>query len=983
MTARAIARRSLLARPLLVQPVSESAVVNIISARLEYLRNDHGISSSSVLFLAEDRWKASALPTEVRTDTVANFFLQQTFSESEYQQETILSFQETLSYFRGCIYDLQMDKFRPLGSPDRYVESIVGLFDALHKNCISPVRYVAHVNNHSKSWPLEYAERQVELSRAFSDFHDCCRRDNVMTKWGALHQMLMYELHSSDHFTNNTLSKYFQGETGVHVFIRGLQNLSLLELRLLRGIFFQGQDGAFQHGKVHTGKKQSDKPNVCVIGFNDFSSGNIYPSNIVETIFPHNEKPDFDICTYIADCDELPCSSHKVPQHIHFEFSDGEEELRSLCQRIDNQINFYNNNIAVVARRLKHARRVAKSLRAYGFEVVSHGNVEVPLSHDIYVRVSLALLAVVETINARESDLSEADGMLSDQNIFTIMSSYECIPLAKMMAVLSKSRENRSSTLSTLEQDSVFRTMIDDINLCVQTYFLHISRGDIPAAQIAVVKQFMVQRGWSKQFQKSSSEIDERHSQNMEDLATLVSQSNGNVEFLRSRCAMWPQRRNVRADPNKCVHVYSMVQLRREVMSGTKQFETVYIYGMSTGRLPSIMSGRLQTRAPPGLFPLGIEHGPPYAFDAFSSHAKAAKFARACHQKNEFKLLLSTSTDVAARVISSSSLRYGSEKNEIKPSPWLKDGVLGNVLFLNGRKKSPANQERSDQLNHFSVDCLPLHDSDAINSLILEKGKHIKYLSFSQINLYERCPKSYMMKYILNIPSGTPSAIMVYGSLMHEVIADFWTVRADHCNLVITDTNEEDSMSAMKSKMMESFSEKWRKAKNSALFFSPAHFEALHNAGRTGISHFVDRYFHVPSPIGIEQVFTVSLPGHDGIELKGVFDLIDHTGTIVEFKSNKVGLAGQKGVENIARSSLQPVLYAMACPEAPEVVVEGVENGHRMHVKIDDQNIEKAQNAIDVVVDGIQNANYRPTSSFFTCSFCDYRHVCSDSANPR
>ena len=72
----------------------------------------------------------------------------------------------------------------------------------------------------------------------------------------------------------------------------------------------------------------------------------------------------------------------------------------------------------------------------------------------------------------------------------------------------------------------------------------------------------------------------------------------------------------------------------------------------------------------------------------------------------------------------------------------------------------------------------------------------------------------------------------------------------------------------------------------------------------------------------------------------------------------------------------------MARPEAPEVVVEGVENGHRVHVSIGDERIEKAQNSIDLVVDGIQNAKYRPASSFFTCSFCDYRHVCSDSANP-
>ena len=106
--------------------------------------------------------------------------------------------------------------------------------------------------------------------------------------------------------------------------------------------------------------------------------------------------------------------------------------------------------------------------------------------------------------------------------------------------------------------------------------------------------------------------------------------------------------------------------------------------------------------------------------------------------------------------------------------------------------------------------------------------------------------------------------------------------------------------------------------------------------------------------------------------------MIDSEGNVIEFKSNKVGDRGAAAVDALARTSLQPQLYGIACPGA-NIFVEGVENGHRALVKTTPEDTEKVFDTLDQVVDKIHSMEFSATPSSFACNFCDFKDVCTDS----
>ena len=52
-----------------------------------------------------------------------------------------------------------------------------------------------------------------------------------------------------------------------------------------------------------------------------------------------------------------------------------------------------------------------------------------------------------------------------------------------------------------------------------------------------------------------------------------------------------------------------------------------------------------------------------------------------------------------------------------------------------------------------------------------------KHMSHAQLQKYERCPKEYMYRYVLNVPEDAPTPLMIYGSVIHDTMERFWELR--------------------------------------------------------------------------------------------------------------------------------------------------------------------------------------------------------------
>ena len=153
-------------------------------------------------------------------------------------------------------------------------------------------------------------------------------------------------------------------------------------------------------------------------------------------------------------------------------------------------------------------------------------------------------------------------------------------------------------------------------------------------------------------------------------------------------------------------------------------------------------------------------------------------------------------------------------------------------------------------------------------------------------------------------------------------------------------------------------------------------FQILEKQGVEGIVSFIGRYHASPLPIDVEREFRIPIPGFPAINLIGAIDLIEYNGNIVEFKSNKLSnQAGINNVRRIANTSTQPQLYALTRTDNESVFVEGVENGERAQVAVDNEH-----NILADVVQTLGNTSRQISckAKSFACSFCSFKRLCTD-----
>jgi len=149
-----------------------------------------------------------------------------------------------------------------------------------------------------------------------------------------------------------------------------------------------------------------------------------------------------------------------------------------------------------------------------------------------------------------------------------------------------------------------------------------------------------------------------------------------------------------------------------------------------------------------------------------------------------------------------------------------------------------------------------------------------KYLSFTQLNMFLRCPRQYEFRYIydLKIP---PSGAMVQSKVWHE------TLEKNYRQKVHSDTD------LPLSDMQDYFATRYDQVLNN----EEVCFEENENPAQLkdqGVSIVATHHKIIAPkvrPVMVEEEFCISLGSEFPFELKGIWDLIEAEGTIVDNKA--------------------------------------------------------------------------------------------------
>jgi DNA helicase-2/ATP-dependent DNA helicase PcrA len=257
-----------------------------------------------------------------------------------------------------------------------------------------------------------------------------------------------------------------------------------------------------------------------------------------------------------------------------------------------------------------------------------------------------------------------------------------------------------------------------------------------------------------------------------------------------------------------------------------------------------------------------------------------------------------------------------------------------------------------------------LPEAAAVKSLQWERRMdavkpEIKRFSYSQLKDYEKCPRLYRFKYVLRIPE-SPAHPTSFGKSIHDTLYQYHDLLLKSRQIGLDD-------------LLRIYQKNWIPVG----YLSKEHEERRYQDGiriLTSYHQLDSRRQSVPEQL--EKAFSVNL---GDCRLEGRIDRIDRLPDggyeVIDYKTGKV--RDQKEVDK----DDQLTVYALACREAlglePSALsLYFVDQGQKVSTTRNQQAIKKIRQEIKETVERIRRGEFAPKKSDFNCQNCEYRIIC-------
>ena len=400
------------------------------------------------------------------------------------------------------------------------------------------------------------------------------------------------------------------------------------------------------------------------------------------------------------------------------------------------------------------------------------------------------------------------------------------------------------------------------------------------------------------------------------------------------------------------------------------EFPVVFLPGMVAGRFPS--SGRGETLP----LPAGLGRGTPPT--SASALAEERRLCYVAMTRARDELILSHAAD------------YGGARAR-RVSPFVLEALdLPAVAGVPGA--GAAAPTAAERLAAFEAQPAPT----AIAKGPIDEPLS---LSFYQVDDYLTCPLKYKYAHVLRVPLAPHHAI-VYGAALHRAVQLFHQRHAR--GHVMSDAELGEAFTA---------------AMTNEGFVSREHEEARLDAGRAALRRFRAAQLQPDAviPTYVEREFSFQLGGDrvrgrwDRVDIVATGDAADgpHRSpaapsadivsptlemlgpervTITDYKSSDV--RDPVKARQRARESLQLQIYAMGyeamtgrLPDA--VALHFLESGLVAEVPVDPKRLAKARDKIQVAATGIRARDYDAKPDYLACTYCAFRDLCPSSVARR
>jgi DNA helicase II / ATP-dependent DNA helicase PcrA len=918
---------------------------------------------------------------------------------------TRMSPAQSYMFFRKNLFDFSLKKFRPYGNPTKFINDILAHFSRLQDEDVTPEEYIKYAKSLSRRGVVqkENYEDTLELATVYDeytklkmqnskiDFGDLIlltikllrEKPNVLKRYQEKFKYILIDEFQDTNYTQSVLVNILSGLDPKKDFKKiGKVNPNLTVVGDDDQAIYKFRGAAISN--ILQFKQYYPKAKEVVLVENYRSRQEILDSayTLIRNNNPHRleitekidkrllskttYKPDDDAVSLVVAENE-DAESEWIAKEILDLTGYGDKTVVKKTQKFDNSgqsafvelvpdRKFKFSDIAILVRAHAHSESVVQNLRYFGIPYKLGGSRGLYFRDEIKVLIAFLRIltdykdeiSMFKLLSMNEWDLCPREYLelnrLAREEKISLLEELESIFSVSVGKEIDFTLSNLGEKILSKEAVEGLEKFLQILNDCIFMVKENTSVGQI-------LYHFIQKSGYLNNLLKEESNITQFKVNNLSRFFNTIKEYEREnqdfniyeyVDFLDYSIEVGESPLVDQMDLNE----YDAVNILS--VHGAKGLEFPVVF------LSSLVSDRFPSRSRKDTIPMSEE---------LIKEALTGLDEREEHLQEERRLFYVGATRAKEKLYLSAANFYGSAKRKKKSSIFLSE-ILDRDITEDFANPSVVKTNRDTEIY------VPNQEDVISGDIKMEVGKRVSY---SQINVYENCPKKYMYSYVLQVPS-KPHASLSFGTSIHNTLRDFYTLFKRYKEgLGITQVPKKEDL-------IDFFEKNWVRIG----YESKRHELSRKKSGIKMLSDYYERFFDIKGvPYALEQSFTVRLPDSSFVGMIDRMDLIEMTDgipsvEIVDYKTGKL-----KSDSEI-KKDLQLPLYSVFAQQSLGVKVLKakylfVEEGVEVEVEISDKRKEKAKDNVYEVIESIKQGEFTPTPSLFKCRYCDYNSICKDA----
>lgn len=941
--------------PLLIIAGAGTGKTTVITERIKHLILEKNIHPSEILALTFTEKAAAEM--EERVDLAMPYGYNQmwistfhAFCDRILKQEAIhiglnssyklLTEAEELMLLRQNVFKLNLNYFRPLGNPNKFLGGIINHFSRLKDEDVSPAEYLTWAKKQENKDKKEI-EKNLELANAFKTYEDIKIKEDAMNFSDLISNTLLLFR------TRKNILKRYQDQFKF-ILVDEFQDTNFAQNEL--AILLAG-----------------DKKNITVVGDDDQSIYRFRGSSVSNIIQFRKHFKNAKIITLTNNyrsTEEILNKSYQLIQFnnpdrleikekvnkklfsvrkikgekLEFIFeSRSEDEAESVAKKIkqlcEDEKKYEYKDIAILVRANDHSQTFVRALerKKIPYQFLGPGR----LFHQEEIKDLISYLKV----------LYNYEDSISLYRVLN-MSQFkmEGIEIASLLNYSKRKNYSLFETLERVDETFLKPETKDRIKNFTKMVKKHLSL--IPKNTAGEILYFFLNdSGLLKKIIEYKTEKEEKKAKNIakffDKLKTYETEHDNASVFnvvdwidLAMQMGESPLVADVDWTQNNAVNILSVHS------SKGLEFPVVFLVNLVSDRFP--------TRNRSELIPIPQ--------DLIKEILPSGDY----HIEEERRLFYVGATRARDELFLSAALFYGEGKRKKKISPFVYEILeQENVEKIITKRIEPTGQLTL-------LEWIEPKETLSTDKPLLKTP--IKYLSYSQMQTFEVCPLHYKLKYVLKIPT-PPTSAQSLGTSVHAVLRDFYQ------NWI---RGEKTKISEIKKLLDKNWVNEG--------YSSKIHEREAYKKAEKIITGYLKGDFNPKNiPLATEYGFNFFI---NDLKIGGVIDRVNDLGNgrieILDYKTGNNVLEEKELANN-----LQLTIYALAAslvqekffkkpPDQVSLSLYFLEKERKITTTRTKQQLEEAKKQILEIADKISKSDFSCSKSNL-CINCEYKMLCNIS----